>query len=477
MGIAVNKGLNDLETLNPSLASEWDFNKNAPLTPKEVSGGIDLKVFWLCPQNHSYEASVKSRNKLNTGCPFCSGQQILSGFNDLSSTHPQIASEWDSDRNDPLTPEQVSKGSKRKVFWICSEGHSFEASVGNRVAGRGCSYCSGKKVLAGFNDLSTVHPEISTEWDYINNSPIRPQDVSKSSNRNAHWICSKGHSYESTISNRIGGKSCPYCAGKRVLPGFNDLATTHPFIAEEWDLAKNHPLTPEQVSKGTYLKSGSKIKIWWLCSERHSYEKSIGHRVQGQGCPICSGRQVAMGVNDLATSHPSLAAEWDTEKNKNLTPTNTSAGSGVKVFWICPQGHSYRSVIGARTNGGTGCPKCANYGYDSTQEGLLYFIKSESLAARKIGITNPKRPYDRIAAYGSEWSTIRTYSYPDGQVIRDLETQIFRWIRKELKLPQYLDKEEMGNGGGQTETFTSEVVSDQEVIQKIETILESILSK
>lgn len=477
MGKAVTSGINDLATINPSLASEWDFNKNAPLTPGDVSGGLNQKAFWLCPIGHSYEASINSRNLQNTGCPFCSGQKILPGFNDLSSTHPLIASDWDSERNYPLTPDQVSKGSKRKVFWLCSEGHSFEASVGNRVAGRSCSFCSGKKVLTGFNDLSTVHPEISSEWDYAKNYPVSPQEISKSSNRIAHWLCTEGHSYEATISNRIGGKSCPYCAGKRVLSGFNDLATTHPFIAQDWDHAKNHPLTPESVSKGTYLKSGSIIKVWWLCPKQHSYEKSIGHRVQGQGCPICSGRQVSMGVNDIATTHPSLAAEWDTEKNANHTPTNTSAGSGAKVFWICPQGHSYRSVIGARTNGGTGCPKCANYGYDSTQEGLLYFIKSESLSARKIGITNPHRPYDRLAAYGPEWTTVCTYTHSDGQVIRDLETQIFRWIRKELQLPQYLDREDMGKGGGQSETFTSEVVTDLEVIQKIESILESLSSE
>ena len=107
------------------------------------------------------------------------------GRNDLATTHPAIASEWDHKRNAPLTPSDLSFGSDRKVFWICSAGHSYEASVSGRAGskGRGCAICAGKKVLAGFNDLATTNPDIASQWDYERNAPLTPMEVSKASHK------------------------------------------------------------------------------------------------------------------------------------------------------------------------------------------------------------------------------------------------------------------------------------------------------
>ena len=55
-----------------------------------------------------------------------------------------LLAEWDSERNLPLTPETVSRGSKRRVFWHCANGHSWQAAVHTRSgSGTGCPYCSG----------------------------------------------------------------------------------------------------------------------------------------------------------------------------------------------------------------------------------------------------------------------------------------------------------------------------------------------
>jgi hypothetical protein len=99
---------------------------------------------------------------------------------------------------------------------------------------------------------------------------------------------------------------------------------------------------------------------------------------------------------------------------------------------------------------------------------------STSLSARKIGITNTERRYDRIAAYGSGWEVVFTTSHDDGQLVRDLETQVLRWLRKDVGLPPYLGKEEMGAAGGHTETFSLEGVSNREVLTKIRGVLKSL---
>ena len=132
-------------------------------------------------------------------------------------------------------------------------------------------------------------PLLLSEWDYEKNQKS-PSEFPPKSNRYAYWICSKcGYHYKAKICNRSNGRKCACCRGLVVVPGINDLATTHPQLAKEWHPTKNLPLTPEQVSYGTAKK------IWWVCLEGHEYLATINHRTCGRtNCPICnSGRQTS----------------------------------------------------------------------------------------------------------------------------------------------------------------------------------------
>ena len=103
--------------------------------------------------------------------------------------------------------------------------------------------------------------------------------------------------------------------------------------------------------------------------------------------------------------------------------------------------------------------------------GLFYFISNDSLRARKVGITNPERKTDRLASYGPDWEVLGTWFSHDGGQIQGLETQMLRWIRKDLGLPIFLGKSEMGKNGGHSETFGLEGPSDGEVFDKVESIV------
>lgn len=60
------------------------------------------------------------------------------------------------------------------------------------------------------------------------------------SNRPVWWRCEKGHSYRVIIAQRVQqGNGCPYCANRKVLVGFNDLATVQPLVAKEWHESLN----------------------------------------------------------------------------------------------------------------------------------------------------------------------------------------------------------------------------------------------
>lgn len=275
---------------------------------------------------------------------------------------PELIVQWDFEKN-TLLPAEITVGSGKKIWWKCEHGHSWEAAVYNRSAGQGCPYCAGQKVWAGFNDLATTHPKLAHEWDYEKNT-ILLTSVSAGSHKKVWWKCGKGHSWEATICDRAGGVwGCPYCAGRRVLSGFNDLATTHPKLVAQWDFEKNNIL-PTEVS------SGSEKKAWWACEYGHSWEAMVASRVRGNGCPYCSGQKVWPGFNDLATTYPALLLEWDFEKN-SFPPTEISSGSGRKVWWKCSQGHSHEASVCDKTRTDKrhiDCPSCARHASHQEQE-------------------------------------------------------------------------------------------------------------
>ena len=266
-----------------------------------------------------------------------------------------LLAQWDIERNLPLTPDDVTFGSHKRVWWTCSNGHSWQAMVYTRSEGAGCPYCTGRKALPEQNCLAKQFPMLAVEWDSEKNASLTPQDVTTGSHQLIWWRCPKGHSYRSAVKTRAQGSGCPYCAGKNVLPEENSLAAEYPSIEKEWDAAKNVPLLPTQVISGT------RRKVWWRCPKGHSWRAAVYSRTTlGTGCPVCTGRQALAGENDLATLYPDIAAQWDEEKNGALHPSNVTAGSNRRVWWRCEKGHSYRAVIAQRVQRGDGCPYCAN---------------------------------------------------------------------------------------------------------------------
>ena len=94
---------------------------------------------------------------------------------------PKIAKDWNYERNKNLKPENFTANSKKIVWWKCDKGHEWQAIIANRTKGSGCPYCSGRKVLIGYNDLETIHPSLAKEWNYDKNGDIKPRLIVKSS--------------------------------------------------------------------------------------------------------------------------------------------------------------------------------------------------------------------------------------------------------------------------------------------------------
>ncbi len=194
----------------------------------------------------------------------------------------ELMESWNYDKNTKFNPSTLTLGSGIKVWWRCKEGHEWESRIADRYH-FGCPYCTGKKVLIGYNDLETFFPEVAKDWSYEKNGDLTPATVIKGSNKKVWWKCRVcGGEYEATISNRTRmGSGCPYCANQKVLVGFNDLQSQSPELALEW--------SDKNTIKPTEVTPHSNQKVYWKCFLGHDdYLMSVKQRQSRQGCPICA---------------------------------------------------------------------------------------------------------------------------------------------------------------------------------------------
>ena len=404
------KGQNDLQTVNPTLAKEWHYEKNNGLTPTDVMPNSDKKVWWVCGKGHEWQASIGSRNRGN-GCPFCHSEQNTSfpeyaivfylkkygletihsykekGYElDVYIPSKNVAIEYDG----YLWHKNKTKQDLRKNYNCVKDGiilyrireglPSLNDSSVDYVVQRNQEDLSDilKKLLSEITetvidvDLKRdsiaienlreyaeketsflfSNPEAAREWNYEKNGNLKPEHFAANSHKKVWWKCKKGHEWQATIKDRNNGNGCPYCSSKIILKDFNDLQSTNPALVAEWNYEKNNGLTPVDV-----MPNSSK-KVWWRCSKGHEWQARVADRNKGRGCPYCANKKVLKGYNDLQTVNPTLAAEWNYEKNNGLTPMAVSPNSHAKVWWKCSKGHEWQAIIGNR-NKGNGCPYCA----------------------------------------------------------------------------------------------------------------------
>ena len=320
----------------------------------------------------------------------------------LSKTHPKLAKEaygWN--------PSLFTYGSEKKLNWKCPKGHIYEAPIQKRTdRGDGCSFCSGNKVLKGFNDLATINPILAKQaigWD--------PSTVTVSSGKKRYWKCFLGHQWEAKVSDRTKGSGCSICAGQKVLIGFNDLKTLNPGLAQEahgWDAST------------VTAKSGRSKP--WICKLGHKWDADVRHRANGTGCPYCNGQKVLIGFNDLKTTNPDIASQaykWN--------PETVTANSGKEKNWKCSVGHKWNTRVIHRKEGG-GCPSCAEYGFNPNKTAVLYFIENIKFKMLQIGISNS--PKSRLPKHINKgWKIIEISKKMNGKTAVETEKAILRMLK------------------------------------------------
>ena len=284
----------------------------------------------------------------------------------LGESFPELAREFHPTRNGDLTPDSITAGTNRKVWWICNSiskapcGNVWTTGVVNRTrSGSGCPYCSGRSVHSdGRNSMRNTHPELVSEFHPTKNGDHTPDNVKAGTNRKLHWICGTcSHEWSVGGNKRTSGSGCPACANQVVhSDGRNSMRKTHPEVASEFHPTKNGVLTADN------LVAGTNKNLWWVCSTCQHEWRTKGQKrcIRGQGCPSCAGQSLHIdGRNSLANAHPDLAKEWHPSKNGDSSPENILPGTHKKFWWRCLTcDNEWRTQCAIRTKG-AGCPYCA----------------------------------------------------------------------------------------------------------------------
>jgi hypothetical protein len=309
----------------------------------------------------------------------------------------------------------LSGGSGRIVLWRCpNHPEPYRQRVGHRRRGIGCAYCAGHQALVGFNDMATTHPHLAAELVGTD-----PTTVVAGTTRKLLWRCPNHEQpYMADGHNRVAGKGCGYCAGHQVLVGFNDMATTHPHLAAE--LVGTDPTT---------VVAGTTRKLLWRCPnhEQPFEAPGVSRAAAGTGCGYCANLRVLVGFNDMATTHPHLAAEL-----VGTDPTTVTARGRRKCEWACARcSHQWWASPGSRADGG-GCPACTKRkGFDVAKPAHIYFMSRHG--EQQIGVTS--RLTKRYASHRAKgWKLIESLGPIPGWLALEIESQVKRWLRDHVGL-------------------------------------------
>lgn len=275
-GKAVLPGFNDLRSRFPEVAAEIDLETEPEDLAISVTAFSHRRVNWSCAEGHTWKAIVKNRSN-GRGCPYCTNRLVWFGWNDLQTRAPDLAIALSS--TDPRTLYFRSTSSQ---MWRCEFGHpDYRSSPKQRVdMNTGCPACSGRVAVPGETDLASQNPQAAALfWEERNG--VKSTEVTLAGGGIFWWHCRKGHEYEAPLVSMGRSDSCWGCAGKILVPGENDLATTDPIIAQSFDYERNEGILPSDLTRG------SGRLCWWVCSEGHRWETSPNTRCRS-GCRQCA---------------------------------------------------------------------------------------------------------------------------------------------------------------------------------------------
>lgn len=356
---------------------------------------LDIKM----PYEEEKEEPVKTRK---------GRQKLVVGENDLATVAPKAAAMWSS--KNARTPSEFAAGSDKKAIFVCPDcNQEFEAQINNVVRSvkngyTGCYYCNIQRIktrkisykpVVGENDLATVAPKVAAMLS--KKDKHLAFEVIAGSNKKAIFVCPDcNQEFEAKIylvvrSVGNGTTGCPICAGRKVVPGINDLASQYPEVAAM--------LSEKDKHLALEVTAGNRGKAIFVCPDcKQEFEAKIQNVVRSvsktntTGCPVCAGKKAVPGINDLASKYPKIAAMWSS-KNKR-SASEVTVRSSKKAIFVCPDcGKEFKAIICnvvcSVENDCTGCHDCNMRRVSAISKPEWFFTRFMLAFAGENGITNP----------------------------------------------------------------------------------------
>jgi very-short-patch-repair endonuclease len=291
------------------------------------------------------------------------GQSLLDRF-------PALSREWHPTKNGDLKPENFTKGSGKKVWWLCEKKckvgclHEWLAAIGDRTK-YGCPYCSPNRIqLCVHDSIVGTHPNIVKQWHPNKNGDLNPEKYGFGSHKKVWWICENKckegclHEWESVISSRCNGVECPFCCKPQKQNCIHDsIIYTHPDIANQWHPVKNIKYKIENIT------SGVGKKVWWKCNKEncHEWECIIQNRTKGNGCPFCACQKICKKEDCISCKNKSFASSEKAQywSHKNLVQPYEVFISSKEKYWFNCDNHEFSASLN-NISTGYWCPYCIN---------------------------------------------------------------------------------------------------------------------
>lgn len=261
----------------------------------------------------------------------------------LSIESPHLIKEW-SDKNE-VSFDNVTVGSHLKIWWKGGCGHEWEAVVKNRVKGAGCPYCSGNKILKGFNDLTTLFPDVASEWSE-DNYPLKPEMFTAKCNKEVRWRCKNGHEWKARIADRTDGHGCPVCSRhSRIHETVYDIIRQNPGVNIIWSGGNEISVTAAPASP-------RRMYLWKCRNCEEEFRASVGYMLKGAVCPSCRKLYSEQSYKDLLEERkdkrsrrfvlPAKAFEYYAVSAELIFFKNDDSIIGIPFQYFLPK---YRAVV------------------------------------------------------------------------------------------------------------------------------------
>lgn len=277
------------------IVREFLFVRRFPdLSPSAIKPGSHLVAAFRCSAGHTYEKAIYRRTQKNKpeGCPYCAGKR--SDAPTLFSLFPYLLKRWHPEKNVvmdkvsgemvEIEPDTVLADSRKKYWFTCPSGHSYQASP--KEITENADQCQKCAILP--NCVDNVRPELTEQWDSKKNGELTPWNTAAGSSTLVSWRCKAGpdHQWQAKVYKRALEKNgCPYCANRR-LSITNTLEAKYPELAKLMLPEDNGGLEASEV-----IASMSSA-FNWRCGCSRTYRRLLRHMVEsGTGCNECRAQK------------------------------------------------------------------------------------------------------------------------------------------------------------------------------------------